>query len=321
MGAGIPLSDDTFGAFDRAPPGVNSERFVEKTHEVHALIHEAQTLLERMKLEQQTFFEEFPGALKALVQKIGRLMEDDEIVHVAIIVFDPQLMFNELIQFIEIDIREKLARQVADGQPAIRRVTPQALVFGHTLKCRALRLQKAIGARIVKKHLCRQIQQPGFDDFARQNVKQRRFVNADEKIPDVGPEIVRWPLPIPRDRTKPGRQAMGGVQGAATGNARERIADEARIKPGCQPIVNHVVDDTISKRRRPDLPDLRLFDDEGDASADLVSSLQQFLIKLKQVLFEAEFEIEGVNRISLSFAAIEIGPDDFLKTQFHREPV
>ena len=44
------------------------------------------------------------------------LREDQEIIHVADVAFHSQLLFYEMIEAIEMDVREELAGQIPDGQ-------------------------------------------------------------------------------------------------------------------------------------------------------------------------------------------------------------
>ncbi|MNL28411.1 hypothetical protein D3C87_1500530 [compost metagenome] len=58
-------------------------------------------------------------------------MRQDEVVHVAHVVFAAQAVFDMLIQTVQQDVGEELGRQVPDGQPAIFWRFTQSLVPGN----------------------------------------------------------------------------------------------------------------------------------------------------------------------------------------------
>ena len=59
-------------------------------------------------------------------------MNQDEIVHISSIVPNLQFLLDEHIQFVHIEIRKNLTRQIANGQPCVLLAIKQAFTFGES---------------------------------------------------------------------------------------------------------------------------------------------------------------------------------------------
>ncbi len=71
------------------------------------------------------------------------MVQQNEIIHIAQVVPTFELVFNELIQIVEIDIGEELAGQVANGQALFGGRVGQPLVWRYS--CEILRAALADG--------------------------------------------------------------------------------------------------------------------------------------------------------------------------------
>ena len=75
---------------------------------INALCTFSYTDLVRMELHAQPRFQKYLNAIFELPEILQVMVDDDKVVRIADVVFRFQLVFHELVQFIEIDVREKL---------------------------------------------------------------------------------------------------------------------------------------------------------------------------------------------------------------------
>ncbi|MNG25830.1 hypothetical protein D3C84_1107390 [compost metagenome] len=91
-------------------------------------------------------------------------------------------MLHELVQGVEVDVREELRRKVADGQAEVSRLRGQALVLWHPVEQPAWAAHLVVGARIMPEHLQCQVEPPWVSDERAELLLQHSLVDGDEEV-------------------------------------------------------------------------------------------------------------------------------------------
>ena len=211
-------------------------------------------------------------SLRAVCQK-------HDIIHVTDVSRQPQLMFDVLVEFIEVDIGKKLARVTADRQAASRRCAEERLMRGDkSQKLSVATFARGRVGRVMGKygrdgrpqHRAPLIRQWTTRQVARQDGLQyrpvdtrKKGVNVDLTVPDMA-RLTQQCLEFPAGRKRaPGRTVCIVV------------IDEAFVPPGFELAHDPVVTDAIGQSGRKNLSRLRIGDDEDRITARFVGSFQQ----------------------------------------------
>ena len=213
------------------------------------------------------------------VESLRAVCQKHDIIHVADVSRQPQLMFNVLVEFIEIDIGKKLARVTADRQAASRRCAeerlvrgdkPQKLTVATFARGRVGRVMGKYGRDGRPQNRAPLIRQWTTRQVARQNGLQYRpvdtrkeGVNVDLTVPDMA-RLTQQGLQFPTGRKcAPGR------------TVRIIVINKAFVPPRFELAHDPVVADAIGQSGRKNLSRLRIGDHKNRMAARFVGSLQQ----------------------------------------------
>lgn len=191
-------------------------------------------------------------------------MQEEKIIHIADVVFGAQPVLCELVQVVQVDVREELAAQIAYRQPQVGSLRGQALVLGHFVEDAPWAANLKVGTRIVPENLERQVPPPGIDNKAFQLAGKNPLVDGDEEVRQIAFQVVSLAAPVLRHAPNLAFQPLGGVQGSSSWDASAAVGNELRFDAGSGVVVEKVVDDAIPKVRRPHFSVLRPGDDEAD---------------------------------------------------------
>ncbi|MCY1427655.1 hypothetical protein D9M71_435120 [compost metagenome] len=243
-------------------------------------------------------------------------MQQHEVVDVADVMPRAQPVFDELVEGVQVDVGEELAAEVADRQAPVTRLADQALVLGHAVEQAGRAAQLVVLARVVHQDLQGQGAPFRFRDAVGQLLGEDALVDADEEVGQVALQVVRRPAPVLGDAAHLGLQALGGIEGAAAGDAGAAVGDEAALDARADVVVQQVVHDAIAEVGRPDLPRLRVGDHEADGGAGLVGAIGQLGMQLHEVALQVELEGQCAPAAALVAPAVQIGLHQGLERKF-----
>src|SRR5439155_18885423 len=177
--------------------------------------------LEPLAEERLHLGEPHPGLVAAVE-------EQDEVVHVAEVVADPERLLHEVVERIEVEVGEELARQVSDGHPPSRLLAPM------------------LDQRGEKR------EQAGITHPAREQAKQHAMIDAREVALDVALDHVAEPV-AGADESP---EAPDGPVRAPAPDAGEGVGDEPAREQGIEDVEDRVVEYAVPEGRGPDLSPL-----------------------------------------------------------------
>ena len=261
--------------------------------EVDAALYRLQDGLARIQLHAERGRQPCGEVREDLAQALWRFVENEEVVDVADVVPRAQLVLDVLVERIEVDVREKLAREIADRQAAFGRLVEQALVRRHQGHALRPALHLRVRPRVVEQDGVGQIHQPGFVDAPGEQLAQDGLVDADEEIGQVAFEVERRPAPVAGNAAHLCFEAARGVEGASPGDAGAGVGDESGMEALGHRVVEHMVGDAVGEGRAPDLARFGSSDDETDGAAGRVAALLQRVGEGAEVGFLIALERAG----------------------------
>ena len=126
-------------------------------------------------------------------------MHEYKIIGVAKVVPDLQVMFGELIQLIQIHIREKLAAEIPNGQPAHIPGSKQRFVGRDMAPERPVPLEDHVLGTVMKDNRPGQPPERIIVNPLGHQVIQNRFVNVEKEALNIELQRIARPGPIVRD--------------------------------------------------------------------------------------------------------------------------
>lgn len=179
-------------------------------------------------------------------------------------------MLDELIQPVEIDIRKKLAVEIADRQPLVGRGLEQGLMGRYSLQfAGATGIDMALGA-VVKDQQLGQPARVRIGEARLQQAPEDRLVDRHEIVAHVELQIPGAALAVGRHLTDKTLQALHGGMDALPPAAGVGVMDEDPLPIGFQMIHQQMVDHPVAKVSGEDLPELGPFCNKADRRAGAV---------------------------------------------------
>lgn len=218
------------------PPGPDHD-----AEELHPLHRPLEADLSRVQLQVKLFEQERPDGLDQRERLPAGMGNEIEIVHIASVVPRFQLPLHELVQRIEIHVREQLARQVPDGQPAPRRTVEQGLRRGQPVPILARAAYVATHGRIREnRHPHQQRRQrihriravPAPRERVHHAVIQDALVDGHEKSPQVQLQDPSLARVILRHAAEVVLQAVDPVGRALSLAATVTVRNEMALEDG-----------------------------------------------------------------------------------------
>ena len=296
----------------------------ERSEESDSLVGALEIYLFRMELKPETLGQESPDRSNRPLETFAILVDQDEIVHVPSIVPDLQSLFHENIEIVEVEVRENLAREVADREADSRRRKKEALRPRQSDPILLLSFYDAVFRRIVANNLLAEPEQ------------LRRVVSGVLRIDDVSDlgkedrsvDIHEKPLYVELQDMRGFRVIFGRLPDEPVDPAdpEERpfsfpatvaVVDEELLKDRIELADDEMMDDPVAEIAGEYLALDRFVHDEGDAFADFVPSGNDLVIELNELRFVVELEGKRVRRAPLVAPAFVVGFEKF--GEFHKK--
>ena len=207
-------------------------------------------------------------------------MKNHEIVHIAKIVLNLECFFNEMVQFIQIDVRPELRRQAADRQASIGFRT----VDDYVDQCEGVRTGDPLP-----------------DDLFQYFVIDRREELRHVRFKAINPAPATTGVPEEAGCTKnTGEDALATAAGIT-------VADHRSLEDGFDQIAERMVDDAVHEGQGRDQPLFRLVDCEKLISAWPVGLPDEAILDVDQVIFQPGGKPQDFPLIAFVAARLEVG--------------
>jgi hypothetical protein len=227
-------------------------------------------LRSRVRLEHETSTQELPDFGFPPAQHIGFPMDQHEVVDVPNEVARAKPTLDELVERVQVDVREELAGQVPDGNAAVRAECTQALLWRDERKARG-RAPTDGHLRCVMQHDLPHELPVLRVDPAPQQVEQGRLVDGSEEIADIQLKNPGADLTVASRIPQVALESSGCCVSALALPAGIRIADETGLELWFEQRMEQVMNDPVAEERRVDLARFRLVGDEDPAGLWLVA--------------------------------------------------
>lgn len=228
-----------------------------------------------------------PSGLGAVVQ------QQDEVVHVADVVAHPQRLLDEVVERVEVEVGEHLAREAADRHPDCRRL-------------------RAVGDQRLE-----QPEQPAVADPPCQQPQEHPVVDASEIAGDVALEHVAFALAVAHEAAV----ALDGAVLAAGPDAGVGVGDEAALEDRVHYAHDRVVEHPVAEGGGADLAPLRVGDEKAPVRAPAVGARLDLAAGRKQARLEVELELAHGRPVALARARPQEGAVEVLEVDHPREQV
>ncbi|KKW26193.1 MAG: hypothetical protein UY70_C0033G0010 [Candidatus Kaiserbacteria bacterium GW2011_GWB1_52_6] len=228
---------------------------------------------------------------------------------------DLQLVFRELIELVQIHIREKLGSEIADGEPLAFRDVEERFVRRELREEFAAALREIIFDGIVENNDICKPKDLGIFHAPFDEPEENVFFQAHEKTADVEVEEICLAAAVFRERAHVRFQVDERAVRAFAGTAGVGGVDEFRLEDRLEKIIEEMMYDTVAERRREYLADRRLCHDETDRAARLIRAVTEFRFEREQFGLEVLLELRSVVRRALMLAAVEICFVEALKAE------
>ena len=290
-----------------------------------------------MQHQAQFIFQEIADDGHQLHQ-LGFVGADNvEVVDIAAIMFHPQGPFDEVVEFRQVNVAEKLRRQVADGQAAAVGRVEQALRAGQSDPLALRAAHFAVLGRVVEHDFAGQIAHqivveilfPGLAvestafgkavEFLHDNIEKYLPVDVHEIALYVKFQQVAFPLEVVRARADVVFQARNAEMGAHALAAGVAVGDEGAFEKRGYIVAQQVVHHTVAEIGREDFAFDRYVGHEAYAAAHLVAAFVDLVEEFDQIGFEVHLETQLAEGVPLVFAGIVVGPENISQKFFvHR---
>lgn len=250
-----PRDPSAQGAY-RALPCQGVVGVHDTAQEVHALRAALHDDFVGVQCQAQLLMQKLFNARLPLHQGLGVVGQQNEVVHVAHITAHLELVFDELVQLVEVDVGKKLAGQAANGHPNASRALKQGFVQGYFFEQRKVaaayrgrvngRLAQYRGGDLIKslQGLC-----------AVGQVGPCPLPKAQQNAPvDAGKAGLNVELDVPTAPRLAHKVLQPFHSGVGTFSLAVGVAvvNEAFVPPGFDMADEPLVYQTVSKSRRKD---------------------------------------------------------------------
>lgn len=271
-----------------------------------------------MEGESEFFTEKILDWRNEGLKELLALMDEDEIVHISPVVAYFEGFLDELVERMEVEIGENLAREVADGETDSRRSEEEALVPRESLPIRPFSLDDAILGRIV-----------GYDgsheeterfgvlspvlcvDDVFDHPEENGSVDGHEKSSYVEFENPCFLPVVVGCRPHKPLHALYPEGCPFSCAAGVRVVDEEILKYRIQFVDDKMVDDAVSEISRENLSFDGAVDDESNAFADGIRPVYNIRVESNEIRFVVELEFDGIGGVALVASAVVVGEEEF----------
>ena len=282
----------------------------------------------RMQGQMQFRSEKIPQAGNQSPQIIPVGVHDVKIIHITPVVAAAQLPFDILIEFVQINIAEKLRSKITDRKPALIRCIKQTFRTGKSLPQTPVTQKETITSRIVENDLARQVTDqivieqlfPSFASGSRtsgiavethaEHIEEFASVDIHEITPNVQFEQIAGAAEIIRTRPNMGFQPSNAVKRTFVLTTRITVGDERTFEHRSDVIEQQMMHDAIAEIRSENLPLDRNLGDEAHTAPHPITPFGDFVIQRDEIFFEPHFEMKLAPGIAFIAAGIVIGTEN-----------
>ena len=266
----------------------------------------AELLFFRMQFQPKFIMQKNPDAIAPQKKFIWIVREEKEIIHVAKVMADLELVLRELVQFIHVNICEKLRGQVANGEPLSSFNMKEGFVRRYEREEIGVSFPHEILQRIVKNGDRREPKEIGMMNTFLDQPEENVFLEAHEESLDIEMETVCRSAIVVREDAKGTLKIADSAARPPLRAARVGLMDEERLEDRGEKIVEQVMDYAVAERRGENLPHRRLCHDKANGTSRAVGAVDQLPLKPQKLRFRVLLEERGVVHLPLVPAAIEI---------------
>jgi len=123
----------------------------------NALADMAEAGLARVQFQLECVGKMVPQDLDQTGQEVPVMVDEDHVVDVTAVEPDPEIMFDEVVNSVEVEVGEHLTGQIPDRQPAAGRTVKQRLVDGKPVPIAPTALDHTVVPDIVEHHRAAQL--------------------------------------------------------------------------------------------------------------------------------------------------------------------
>lgn len=238
-----------------------------------------QDIIARMQRQREVVQKECRCGLAGGFQIYPAVCEEDKVVAIAQIAANFQRVLHEPVEFMQVNIRKNLARDIANGYSTSR---ADWNLSDNT-------------AAIASNYFRKQRKRALVADSPFQQGKQHALVNIIEKLPNV-------PAPEPAI-TKPMQEVLRPFDGLVESllfATRPRVEEKHRVIYFLQMVVEKPMDEAVFDGSNGDRPFLGIADGENLVRPMTVRALGEFSFQRKQILFQSVTEFLHFRCVLLS---------------------
>jgi hypothetical protein len=247
-------------------------------------------------------------------------MHEEEIVDIAAIIPNAEIVLHEMIETVQVKIGEDLARQVPYREATARRRMEQALIPGKIVPGISWTFYYTVASRIAIDDLPAEIDEDipviafiAGEEEGSELVEEKPPIDMHEEAPDIQLEdiaILRVVAGATAYATIDSLYAEMGTLSVAAGIA---VVDKLLFEERLYFIDEEVMDYTVAEVGGENLPLHRLFHDEVNGSPGEIAPVVDSRVQLDQIRLEVRFESQSVYGAALVAPAIEIGLEELVK--------
>lgn len=229
------------------------------------------------------------------------------------------MMFHELVQSVQVNVREKLAGIIADGKAGFVVGVKKGFMRRNQVKEQAPSLFLMIFGGIMKNDFFDQGPDPGGVLASGQYFKKDFLIDTDKKGADIDMKEPCFFRAVARHLSHEILKSCHGGMGSLAFPACVRVMNEDPLPFWLQITHQQMVDDPVPEMGREDFPVFRLFRYKAGGWGWNVASGGKFFQQQQNFLFGVYLKTERGNFISLVLPAIEIAPVEILKSKGIRD--
>jgi len=222
-------------------------------------------------------------------------------------------MLDKLIQGIEINIGEKLAVQVADGQSLSFRSVKKGFMGRDTPGKFIITMDNRIVGAVMKYQQFTEPERLGILKFFTDQGEQNLLVHTHEVIFDIKLEIQSPSAAVGSCLADEFPQASHTLVNPLAFAAGVGAVDKDRLPDGLKVIDQNMMDNPVTEISGKDFPQFRFFAKKADRTAGAVGAVRQLPAKLQQFLFRPDLKPQGVDGFPFIFSAEKILPVNIFK--------
>ena len=232
----------------------------------------------RVQLQVKAFGEEMLDSRLPCGERFGLIGQQDEVVDVAQVALDLEGVFDELVEFVEVNVGKELAGQTADGQPDTGLAVKQGFVRRNAAEQRPV-------AASHRRWVGRRLPDDGRGNLvellpvlvAHRQARQCVAPEAEQHLPvDAGKERadVEFAVPAVSRLAHECLQSFDGGVRALVLAVGVAVVDEAFVPPGFDMADEPLMDETVDKGRRENLAQLGIGDGKNGEGLRGIATLR-----------------------------------------------